>query len=346
MKCKDDRYIEETADAARVNSWLYAPPQQYVNERVGRGGCSRTLTTLFAAIVLCFTISERVLGQSVTASIVPDADSFVRAAAPSNNYGAAGALSVSGIAGTNGAGDLNGAADSLMRISLSNVVTSFSNALGSDWILTGVGLLLTELAVPDNAIFSRGVGAFEIRWVANDLWLEGTGKPMSPTTDGVAWQDLPQVLNSNLDVSLGVLTNCGANGQESFALALPDRAEQDIHVGGEFGLYLTAKSPGIGFTFNSRNFGNTSGQPMLQLTATANPRPRIDGISVAGTNVVVSFLAVSNWNYTLQGASAVAGGNGAWSNLFSFPAQPKGSNVVFVEPALGGRRFYRLQCHL
>jgi hypothetical protein len=58
--------------------------------------------------------------------------------------------------------------------------------------------------------------------------------------------------------------------------------------------------------------------------------------------VAVTFLAVSNWNYTLQGTSELAIGNSGWSNLFSLPGQAEGTNVVFVEPALDGKKFYRL----
>src|SRR5207247_9812805 len=132
-------------------------------------------------------------------SVAPGADAFVRSLAPSSNYGGAGALSVSGSAAVNGSGDQNGLFDALMRFSMSNVVVSMDGLLGGqDWIVTEARLVLTEVGAPDNAIFNRGVGAFEVRWVASDAWVEGTGKPMAPTSDGVAWQDLPLIVNSNV----------------------------------------------------------------------------------------------------------------------------------------------------
>jgi len=58
----------------------------------------------------------------------------------------------------NGSGDQNGLFDSLIRFPMSNVVASLDNALGEhDWVVTQARLVLTEIAVPDNAIFNRGV---------------------------------------------------------------------------------------------------------------------------------------------------------------------------------------------
>ncbi|HOX57678.1 MAG TPA: hypothetical protein PLC99_12390 [Verrucomicrobiota bacterium] len=52
-----------------------------------------------------------------------------------------------------------------MRFPLSGVETSFNGSFGSNgWVVTGVALVLTEVGAPNNAIFNRGVGAFEVRW--------------------------------------------------------------------------------------------------------------------------------------------------------------------------------------
>jgi hypothetical protein len=282
-------------------------------------------------------------GQTASVDIAPDGDAFVRAAAPASNYGGAGALSVSGSTATNGSGVQMDLADSLLRFPMSNVVATLDSAFGGhDWIVTSAQLLVTETAAPDNPIFNRGVGAFEIRWIATDNWAEGTGRPMSPTDDGVAWQDLPQILNPNTDVSLGVFTNNGTDGRESFSLELSNRFVTDLRAGGELGLYLTAQSPGIGFTFNSRSFGNTAAQPAFVITAAANPHPCIDSIALEGTNVAIRFKTVSNWTYSLQCVLQPPVTNArSWSNLLVLPSQPASSNVVFMD-ALAHGRFYRL----
>jgi hypothetical protein len=283
--------------------------------------------------------------RGATVSVVPDADSLLRSLAPTCNYGIGGALSVSGSAAANGSGDQNGLFDTLLRFPIGNATASLNSALGGeDWIVTEARLVLTEMAVPDNAMFNRGVGAFEIRWVASDGWLEGTGKPNAPTTDGVAWQDLSLILNSNVDESLGLFTNSGVNGQVSFNLALSERFIVDMHQDAELSLYLTARSPDIGFTFNSRNFGNTNTQPMLVITAAANPRPVIDHIQLAGPNhAAISFDTVSNWTYVLQGADLLpVNSAGVWSNLMTAPAQSTNGHAVFTDGITNRQRFYRL----
>lgn len=296
-----------------------------------------------SVLVLVSAVNKDCAAQTATVSVVPDADSFIRALAPASNYGAAGALSVSGSAAVNGSGDSQGLADTLMRFPMSNVVAMLDSALGGhDWVVTEVRLVLSELASPDNAIFNRGVGSFEVRWIATDAWTEGTGKPLAPTTDGVAWQDLSLILNSNLDLSLGVFTNSGTDAQVSFSLALATRLLEDVRLGGEVGLYLTAQSPGIGFTFNSRSFGNTNAQPNLMVTAAANPRPRIDSIGLVGTNVVVGFRTVSNWTYRVQSKDIAEDVGVGWSNLATVPAQGTNGSAVIMDGITSRQRLYRL----
>jgi hypothetical protein len=66
--------------------------------------------------------------------------------APANNYGGGGALAVSGAAATNALGETNGLFDTLMRFPMTNVVSS--EAVGN-WLITGVRLILNEMALPD-----------------------------------------------------------------------------------------------------------------------------------------------------------------------------------------------------
>jgi len=282
--------------------------------------------------------------QAATVSVVPDADSFMRSLAPASNYGAGGALSVSGAAAVNGLGVQNGLFDTLIRFPASNIVAALDNAMGQhDWIVTGVQLVLSEMAAPDNAVFNRGIGAFEVRFQAADAWLEGTGKPNAPTSDGVTWNDLPGLVNSNRDVSLGIFTNAGVNSQSAFALALADNFITDVRQGNEVSLLLTAASPEVGFTFNSRNFGNTNAQPRLDVTALPNPRPMFDSVASMGEDIVVSFSATTNWVYQLQRADFMAATQSeAWSNVLTISPQVSPTNVVYSERLTNTRGFYRL----
>jgi hypothetical protein len=297
------------------------------------------------AQMLTWTLIGLIMGLAsvvygTTVSVTPDADSFVRAQAPTDNYGGGGALSVSGAAAVNGSGQQNGAFDTLMRFPMSDPVGMLNADLGQDWVVIGARLVVTEMAMPDNAIFNQGIRKFEIRWIGTNNWIEGTGRPNAPTSDGVAWQDLPGILNSNVDMSLGVFTNTGTNVQVSFSLNLADGFIANVRAGGELSLYLTAVSPDIGFTFNSRNFGNTNAQPFLEFTALANPNPKIDTIVLSNMNAIVTFDTVSNWNYCVLGADNLSG---PWTNLSTFPAQSTNGGISFVEGVARGEKFFKLR---
>ena len=283
--------------------------------------------------------------QTITLSVLPSADAFVVASAPTNNYGAAGASSVSGVAGTNSDGQLNGVADSLARFPMSNLVSAVDAALGThDWLVTRSILHLYEMGTPPHPIFSRGVGRFEIRWIRNDFWIEGTGIPSLPTTQGVSWQDLPTILAPGLDKTLGFFTNSGTDGELSFELTLVPSFVSDIRSGTEVGLYFTAASPEIGFTFDARSFVVPDDRPRLEITAAARPSARLDAITLTNNNLVsIGFNTLSNWNHTLQATDAANGlVSAVWSNLLSVPAQPSNGRVEYLDGLTNRQRFYRL----
>src|SRR5262245_61841601 len=139
--------------------------------------------------------------EAAIVSVTPEADTFVRSATPTSNFGGAGAISVSGSAAVNADHVQNGLFDSLIRFSMSNVVSSIDTSLGThDWLIYRAKLLLTEVGAPITPVFNRGVGMFEIRWLAANEWTEGTGIPIDPTTDGVTWKDVPLLLDPERDV--------------------------------------------------------------------------------------------------------------------------------------------------
>jgi hypothetical protein len=309
--------------------------------RVKAGTCRVWLTGLILQVLAS---TSPTLAQSEVFTVLPNADTFVWAVAPTNNYGGAGALNVSGTEATNGMGVKNGLFDSLLRFPLSNVVVSLNNDLGAgSWVVTQVRLVVNEMANPDNNLFNRGTGAFEVRWLAADGWVEGSGRPITPTTDGVVWNDLAGLMNSNLDASLGIFTNANVNSPISFTLALEERFVAEIRQGNEVSLHLTAAGPGVGFTFNSRNFGNTNIQPTLEITAEAAPHPLIQGIVVEGDLVSIRFEAFTNRTCRLQGANdAVASGAAQWQDLLVVPPQPATGTLVYHEGITNRQRLYRL----
>ena len=142
------------------------------------------------------------------------------------------------------------------------------------------------MGAPPNNVFNRGIGAFEIRWITNDTWTEGTGAPMAPTTTGITYNIESTFLTVGTDASLGIFTNAGTDGNISFPLALPAVLVNDLKAGGEVGIYLKAVDSGTGFTFNSRTFMTNSARPFLEISAA--PRPGITSVSLIGTDVVLT----------------------------------------------------------
>src|SRR5258706_13148072 len=209
--------------------------------------------TVLLAAGLCLAGGANISAQ-VTMSTNPVADAFVRSLGSNvnSNFGGGGALSVSGLVATNASGQQQGQFDTFMRFDVSSAVSTFNSTFGAgQWVITNATLSLIEQGAPANAIFNRGVGQFEVRWIANDTWLAGTGQPMPPTTNGIVWADEPSVLNSNVDLSLGTFVNGGTNGLVKLSLGLPGGFLSDISTGTLVSLYFTAptNSP-VGFTFN------------------------------------------------------------------------------------------------
>jgi len=228
---------------------------------------------VFWAVCLCLAGAIGASAQ-VTVSTNSIQDAFVRSADPTHSYGLAGALSVSGLVATNGSGVQQGQLDSFLRFDVSAAVSQFNNAFGAgQWTITNVSLTLTEQASPAQTIFNRGVGQFEVRWIANDSWVEGNGTPTSPGTTGIKWNDEPSVLNPGVDQTLGMFVNPGTNGTVTMALGLPTSFLSDLSAGGAVSLFLTAPTNStVGFTFNSKDFtGSSSAWPTLAITAIPEP---------------------------------------------------------------------------
>jgi hypothetical protein len=296
----------------------------------------------WAGLALLLVCNAKVYSATVIVSVTPSADAFVRAAAPTLNYGGAGAIAISGAAATNATGQTNGTFDSLIRFPASNVVAELDAAIGSHaWVITSARLHLIEMASPPHPMFNRGVGTLEVRWIAHDNWIEGTGVPAQPTTDGVRYQDLPSLLTPATDVSLGYFTNSGLDAALTFELVPATAFANDIRAGREVGLYLTAVSPQIGFTIESRTFALSNNWPTLEITAVAAPDGVLRSIvKSAPAQVTVSFDTASNWVTLLQASSDIAFGSPA--NLLI--VQPQGISVRTNVPDSMSppSKFYRL----
>jgi len=279
--------------------------------------------------------------QIVVTDVVSVADTFVRSVDPAGNYGGAGALAVSGSIATNVLGQQEGLLDSFMRFDATGVISNLNSSLGTGrWVIVSATLNLFEQGAPNNPIFNRGVGAFEVRWIATNTWAEGTGNPNGTTTNGVVWNDEPSVLHSNLDESLGSFVNGGTDGVVKASLGMPDGFANELSSVGLVSFYFTAttNSP-VGFTFHSHNFVDSTQWPFLEITAI--PMPQITSLVVTGTNIQISFVAVGGVTNTVEYKNDLL--VGSWNALTNI-ADASG-NVSVIDPGAGGlpKRFYRVR---
>lgn len=260
----------------------------------------------FLIILVLFSVSTGAVKAAVFTNSVA-ADAFVRAAAPTLNYGAAGALSVSGSSSTNGLGVANGVFDTFIRFNTAAMVADFNAQFGSNrWRINDVTLRVTEVGAASNPLFNWGAGAFEIGWIANDNWIEGPGSPNVPVVTGINYQDESVLLTRGTDRVLGTYTNAAVDAVVRFPLALHEVFVNDLQAGGEVGLFLTALDARLGFTFNSRNFGTVEARPTLEISALPNLGSisiRVSGqdLVIAGENGAAGgqYFLLSSTNLTL-----------------------------------------------
>jgi len=132
---------------------------------------------------------------------------------------------------------------------------------------------------------------------------------------------------------------------ESFPLALEPAMVNCIRSGSDVNFYLTAASATVGFTFNSRDYFDSTNWPVLNITAVPGiAAPEIRSIQRIGPgSVSISFNTLSNETYLLQCLDSLSNTTAAnWSNLFTVAAQSTNGQVVYVDSITNRQRFYRL----
>ncbi len=268
------------------------------------------------------------------------ADAFVRSVDPTHNYGGAGALSVSGPIATNAIGQQGGLLDTFMRFDVTSAVSNFNGAFGvGKWVVISAVLDLTEQGDPLNTIFNQGVGPFEVQWIPDNSWAEGTGNPNNPTTDGIVWNDEPSVLNSNVDELLGTFVNGGTNGLVRLGLGMPSGFVTAVSTGGLVSFYMTAptNSP-VGFTFHSHNFVDSTQWPFLEVAAVQ--MPQITSLLITGNDVKIVFATSINLTNAVEFSSNLA--SNSWSARTNIVGAGGTATVTDPGAAALPKRFYRV----
>lgn len=222
------------------------------------------------------------LCPGATFTVNPSADAFVTTGPAGNlsgnNYGGAGSLSVAAPESP------QGEFQSVLKFSLSGARNFFDGVYGTgEWSVESVTLALTSVA-PGNPLFNQNrAGQFNISWMANAGWTEGSGKPAAPGTIGITFNTLPNFLSSQ-DQSLGIFGFSGVTGgTTSCSLNLVSGLITDILSGTDLSMRLNAADTSVGALFASRtNIRDTLGRPLLTIVAVPEPKSVMLVTSVVG----------------------------------------------------------------
>jgi hypothetical protein len=275
-------------------------------------------------------------------------DAFLATGSPSNpdgtdltgdNFGAAGVLAIAP------ASSVNGEFESVLKFDVSGAAGLFNAAYGTNWIISAISLQFasnvgTQGAQPQNGIFNAvNGGNFVIEWMADSDWVEGTGRPMAPTTDGVTYDSLTNLLaDKHEPLCTNTYAPPGNNIYVTWPLPLKADLVTNILGGGPVSFRLYAADEQVSYLFNSHNFGNGN-EPLIAITAL----PLLKILSGGFTNGTFRLvgMGVTNMPYQIQASTNLAAGN--WQGIGTATAD--GSGIIqFTDGATGSHAqyFYRL----
>jgi hypothetical protein len=278
-------------------------------------------------------------------------DAFLATGSPSNplgtdltnaNFGAAGVLYIAP------ATSPNGEYQSVLKFDLSGATNLFAATYGSNWTITAISLKLTGNVAgpgeqPQNLIFNPiSDGNFVIEWLADDNWVEGTGRPMNPTADGVTYASLPALLAEPHDV---LCTNTYVppgdsipNIPETWPLPLDQNLVTNIADGGPVSFRFYAADNQVSYLFNSHNYGNGN-QPLINITAS----PLLKILSGYFTNGIFHLAGMGGTNTPYQVQASTNLNTANWQVLGTATSDITGA-IRFDDPAAAShnQRYYRL----
>ncbi len=192
---------------------------------------------------------------------------------------------------------------------------------------------------PNNPIFNViNGGQFAIEWLSDANWVEGTGTPNLPTTDGVCYDSLPELLTPPCEI---LCTNTyvppGNNIRVFWPLPLTTNLVGNITNGGNVSLLFFAADNQVGYLFNSYKYGRGN-EPYLNVVALPL-RPILSGAFTNG-GFQLSGLGSDNAAYQVQACTNLAVTN--WLTIGVANADGNG-NILFEDfSATNAQRFYRL----
>lgn len=285
----------------------------------------------------------------ITYTGITTADAFLPTGSPNNpigtdltglNLGGAGTLAVAPTTSS------NGEVQSVIRFDLSSAVTLFDSTYGTNnWIITGISLKLTSNygtagVQPNNPIFDPITGGkFVIEWLSNNDWTEGTGTPNLPTTDGVSYDSLPELLSGPHEIlCTNTYTPPGNNVPVTYDLPLAANLVANASNGGNVSFLFYAADDQIYYLFNSHSYGRGN-EPLILVTAMPNLK-LVAGVFTNGAFRLTGKGGI-NAQYHLQASSDLSKTN--WIDIGTATSDSNGT-VQFddVNATNFTQRFYRL----
>ena len=302
---------------------------------------------IIVLVILGFGLASE---AQVTNSSMTTADAFLCTGSPNYqsgadltglNFCAAGTLAISPPSAA------NGEFQSVIRFNLANAMAQFNSAYGSNnWSITGVTLDLTSNygvggVQPNNPIFNViSGGKFVIEWLCDDNWVEGTGTPSLPTTDGVCYNSLPDLLAQPREIlRTNTYSPPGNNIHVLWPLPLTTNLVTNICGGGDLTFHFYAADNQVGYLFNSYKYGRGN-QPLIHIVAT----PFLRILSGTFTSGIFHLAGIGNNNATYQIEASASLSTTNWLTIGTTTADGSGA-IQFDDTAATSRaqRFYRLR---
>jgi len=304
-----------------------------------------SLRSLFVVLSLCL---GHLAGAQVTNSSMDTEDAFLCTGSPNYesgadlsglNFGAAGTLAIAP------ASSAKGIFESVIMFNLAAAVAQFNAAYGTNhWLITGVALSLAsnygEAGVqPNNPIFNVVAGGqFAIEWLSDSNWVEGTGTPNLPTTDGVCYDSLPTLLTPPVEI---LCTNTyvppGDNVRLLWPLPLSTNLVGNLTNGGNVSFLFFAADSQVGYLFNSYKYGRGN-EPYL--TVVASPLLAILGGAFTNGAFQLTGVGGDNGIYHVQTSTNLA--TTTWVTIGSVTAGTNGAILFDDSNAIVPQRYYRL----
>ena len=244
--------------------------------------CAKQLLVLVGVLIL------HGAAGAAPVTVTATADTFVDSAQPDSNFGGAGAMQLTA------AGNSKGQLISLIKFDPTAITTAFNSEYGAgDWTPSSITLDLgtnfgTQGATPNNPIFATiEAGEFDINLMNNTSWVEGTGNPGAPTTDGLTYNELPTYTSTVLDVSLGMFSwTAAGNGTYTFNLGSNSALESAITNDKVISLEFLAADSNVSFLFNTRSYGTVSYQDMLTVNVSIPEPPPGSLLALGGLTLL------------------------------------------------------------